>query len=190
MREGSPKKVLLVDDDSNVRALVARHLEKQGFKTLQAEDGIDGLVKLREELPAAIISDLQMPRMAGIEFVCVIRRRFPTIPIIVLSGSTPRELPKECGPDVWIEKNGLSFLKLLQTLRDLIQRTPERTGFPLVADTPLQTQAGFAGDGLLNCPECLRAFRAMSTASNARVEADVVCAHCAARVSFPIPEDN
>src|SRR5208283_5985033 len=87
MREVSENSVLLVDDDPSIREILSMELEEAGFKAQQAEDGIDGLVKLRDELPKVIISDLQIPRMSGIEFISVVRRRFPSIPVIVLSGS-------------------------------------------------------------------------------------------------------
>lgn len=60
--------VLLVDDDPHLRDFLSMRLEEAGFDARQAEDGIDGLVKLREALPQVIISDLQMPRMAGSSF--------------------------------------------------------------------------------------------------------------------------
>jgi CheY-like chemotaxis protein len=87
MHDGSADSVLLVDDDPAVRRSLSKRLEAAGFEAQQAEDGIDGLVKLRDKLPKVIISDLQMPRMSGIEFISVVRRRFPSMPIIVLSGS-------------------------------------------------------------------------------------------------------
>ena len=93
--------VLLVDDDPCIREVLSMQLEEAGFKAQQAEDGIDALVKLRDQLPKVIISDLQMPRMTGIEFMSVVRRRFPSIPIIVLSGSIQDEFPAEAKPDLW-----------------------------------------------------------------------------------------
>ena len=104
MRDVSANSVLLVDDDPTIRDLLSMQLEEAGFKAQQAEDGIDGLVKLRDELPKVIISDLQMPRMSGIEFISVVRRRFPSIPVIVLSGSVPSELPAEIKPERLVRK--------------------------------------------------------------------------------------
>ena len=104
MRDISANSVLLVDDDPSIREILSEELEEAGFEARQAEDGIDGLVKLRDELPEVIISDLQMPRMSGIEFISVVRRRFPSIPVIVLSGSIPRELPAEIKPDALFRK--------------------------------------------------------------------------------------
>ena len=159
MCELAPNSVLLVDDDPSVRALLSRQLKKEGFETREAEDGIEGLVKLRNELPRVIISDLQMPRMSGFEFVSVVRRRFPCITVIVLSGSIPNDIPEESEPDVWFEKGALNFPILLQPLRDLVRTTPEHPDLPQVV-TRIRTRAGFAGYFTLTCPDCLRTFRA------------------------------
>jgi CheY-like chemotaxis protein len=115
---------LLVDDDPSIRNLLARYLEKEGFKTSQAEDGIDALVKLRDTLPKVIVTDLQMPRMSGWELIYVARRRFPTIPIVVLSGSIPREIPAEVKPDRWFEKSINGLPDLVQAIGGLAQERP------------------------------------------------------------------
>ena len=102
MRHISDNSVLLVEDDPTIRYILSNQLEEAGFKAQQAEDGIDGLVKLRAKLPKVIISDLQMPRMSGIEFISVVRRRFPSIPVIVLSGSIKSQ--NSCRPStIWLE---------------------------------------------------------------------------------------
>jgi CheY-like chemotaxis protein len=184
MREVSPNSVLLVDDDPSVRTFLSRQLEEAGFETHEAEDGIDGLVKLRNELPKAIISDLQMPRMSGIEFLSVVRRRFPSIPVILLSGSMPNEVQREAKPDAWFEKGPLNFSDLLQVLHDLVRRSPDRTDLPQVVTTPVPTRPGLAGNCLLTCTDCLRTFRA--TSAPEAVEGTAVCTHCKARVPFLI----
>jgi ActR/RegA family two-component response regulator len=56
MRDVSANSVLLVDDDPTIRKFLSSQLEEAGFKAEQAEDGIDGLVKLRDKLPKVIIS--------------------------------------------------------------------------------------------------------------------------------------
>ena len=179
----APNSVLLVDDDPSVRALLSRQLQKEGFETREAEDGIEGLVKLRNELPEVIISDLQMPRMSGFEFVSVVHRRFPCIRVIVLSGSIPNDVPEGSEPDVWFEKGALNFAILLQTLRDLVRRTHEHPDLPQVA-TPIRTRAGFAGYVMLSCPDCLRTFRARCASENKTVELTALCTYCEACVPF------
>jgi CheY-like chemotaxis protein len=74
-------------------------LEAQGYEVRGAEDGFEGLAALKQSLPDIIISDLQMPNMNGFEFLSVVRRRFPVIPVIVISGEFPVYLfPKVCSP--------------------------------------------------------------------------------------------
>ena len=186
MREDSAKSVLLVDDDPSIRGLLSMQLEKAGFKARQAEDGIDGLVKLRDELPKVIISDLQMPRMSGMEFVSVVRRRFPSISVIVLSGQIPDEVPPEAEPDVWLKKGALDIGGLLRTLHDLVRKTPDVVNLPQLVTTPVRARPGFAGYVILNCPDCLRRFAGTITPENKSVEGTAVCIYCEARVPFLI----
>ena len=186
MRDVSENSVLLVDDDPSIRDLLSMQLEEAGFKAQQAEDGIDGLVKLRDELPKVIISDLQMPRMSGIEFISVVRRRFPSISVIVLSGSVRSELPEEAKPDVWFEKCGLQMPELLRAVHDLVRKTPDRANLPQVISTPVRTRRGGAGYFVLTCTDCLRLFQVASTPESKAVERIAVCVHCEARVPFLI----
>ena len=186
MREVSPNSVLLVDDDPSIRELLTVRLEEAGFEARQAEDGIDGLVKLRDELPKVIISDLQMPRMSGIEFISVVRRRFPSIPVIVLTGSIPCEFPVEAKPDVWFEKGALQVHALLQAVHDLVRKTPDFANFPQVVTAPVCTRPGFAGYFILTCTDCLRTFRTTSTPEDKRVDRAAICTYCEARVPFLI----
>jgi CheY-like chemotaxis protein len=76
--------VLLMDGDPSIRILLSRYLEKAGFEAFHAEDGIGALEKLRNTLPKVIISDLEMPRMSGLEFIEVGRRRFPSIGVATI----------------------------------------------------------------------------------------------------------
>ena len=184
MRKVSAKSVLLVDDDSSTRALLALHLEQAGFEARQAEDGIDGLVKLRDELPHVIISDLQMPRMSGIEFVSVVRRRFPSIPVIVISGSIPPNFPPEIKPDHLFEKNSQLIPELLQAVHELVRKTPDRPYHPQVISVPVRTRPGGAGYFVLTCPDCLRHFEEKSTPENKAVERTTACVHCEASVPY------
>jgi CheY-like chemotaxis protein len=186
MRDVSANSVLLVDDDPTIREILSMELAEAGFKAQHAEDGIDGLVKLRDELPKVIISDLQMPRMSGIEFIWVVRRRFPSIPVIVLSGSIPAGLPAEIKPDRWFEKNARQFPELLRAVQDLARKAPDRADVPQVISIPVRTRPDGAGYFVLTCTECLRLFQVASTPENKAVEQTAVCVHCEARVPFLI----
>ena len=92
MSKGS---VLVVDDDADVRSSVRLILSKVGYDVIEAEDGEAGINALKSgENPIAvdaIICDLEMPKMGGIEAIPNFLFDFPSCPIIVLSGSVTLE---------------------------------------------------------------------------------------------------
>lgn len=76
--------ILIVEDDKKTAALVALYLEKEGFKTIVAHDGRQGLAHAREHDPIFVILDLMLPKLDGWE-VCRQLRRFSDVPIIMLT---------------------------------------------------------------------------------------------------------
>ena len=79
-------KILIVDDDESQRALLCDILSGQGFHVEQAVDGIDALEKVDQFYPDVILTDLNMPRMDGFEFIRQLRQRESLIPVITLTG--------------------------------------------------------------------------------------------------------
>lgn len=60
--------ILIADDEHHIRCVLGDRLRKQGFVVVEAADGEEGLALARQHRPVAIVSDLQMPRMTGLEF--------------------------------------------------------------------------------------------------------------------------
>lgn len=87
--------VLLVEDDPDIRHLVAYKLTKGGFDVVEAADGFAALAAAREKAPDLVILDVRMPRMSGLE-VCRELRAGPlteTVPIIMLTArARPQDL--------------------------------------------------------------------------------------------------
>jgi CheY-like chemotaxis protein len=83
----SPR-VLVVDDDSNTRALCSVNLILEGLEVLEAEDGRRGLARARLETPDLVVTDVAMPGLNGFELAEALRRDESTaqIPLIFLSG--------------------------------------------------------------------------------------------------------
>jgi serine phosphatase RsbU (regulator of sigma subunit) len=79
--------VLLIDDDAAVRRGFGRVLEAAGFRTLFAEDGMRGLQSIRDACPDAVLLDLNMPGMGGLETLTKAACDTPDTPVIVVSGS-------------------------------------------------------------------------------------------------------
>ncbi len=85
----SPSKhqVLVVDDDPSIREALAMLLISSGYDVSIAEDGFAALQQLRRTLPALIVSDLNMPQMSGYELLSIVRRRFPQVLTVAMSGA-------------------------------------------------------------------------------------------------------
>jgi CheY-like chemotaxis protein len=77
--------ILLVDDDARFTQILSRILEEQGFKTLVALSGAEGLVALENFNPALVITDVHMPHLSGPEFLLEGRQRGYTFPYLVLT---------------------------------------------------------------------------------------------------------
>ena len=135
-------RVLLVDDEPLVRRLVSGYLKDAGYAVRTAVDGLDALGKLRSSLPDLIISDLDLPRMSGYEFLNVVRRRFPQIPVVVTSEHAADKMPEGLAADAYFQKNGFGLAHLLLTILALARNPPPRTSSPYAAVTsPGATQA-------------------------------------------------
>ncbi|MDN3697906.1 MULTISPECIES: response regulator [Vibrio] len=83
----NPKLIMLVDDDPIFRRITTAYLEVQGYKIIEAENGLDGLQKLRHSEPDLILCDLSMPILDGIEFVEEVSLEYPSLPLIVVSAT-------------------------------------------------------------------------------------------------------
>lgn len=100
------QKILIVDDDTNICELIRLCLEKEGFETIIANDGIKALELFKTKSPSLVILDIMMPGMDGWE-VCREIRRVSNIPIIMLSakGETfDKVLGLELGADDYVVK--------------------------------------------------------------------------------------
>lgn len=81
------KKVLIVDDDVDIRKVVSKLIEKSGYQAMEAKNGVEGMGKVREDKPDLIILDMLMPKESGIRMYHELKTEGPLkdIPVIVLS---------------------------------------------------------------------------------------------------------
>ena len=77
--------VLIVDDEANMRRVLEALLRRQGYRTLVASDGEAALDVLSEEPVDAVVTDLRMPHMNGLELLEAARQRHPAVPIVLLT---------------------------------------------------------------------------------------------------------
>jgi CheY-like chemotaxis protein len=81
-------RILVVDDEPAIRAIVRRILEPAGYEVLEAEDGGDAIRVLNREAVHLVITDIFMPGEDGITTIRRVRRRWPELPIIAMSGGS------------------------------------------------------------------------------------------------------
>lgn len=83
---GEAKKVLIVDDDADMRTMIAEFLQTEGFVVLEAKNGLEALLHVKRARPAAVVLDLMMPRLGGLEALKRIRAFDPVIKVVVVTG--------------------------------------------------------------------------------------------------------
>ena len=109
METGSGKKIMIIEDESDVADLLTLNLRKAGFRTSTAADGVSGLQKARDERPDFIILDLMLPKMAGLEVCKILKSDTATshIPILMLTAKAEeidRIVGLEFGADDYVTK--------------------------------------------------------------------------------------
>lgn len=78
--------ILVVDDDTLLRGMVAEWLTQVGYVVREAQDGVAALALLRGAPARLLITDMQMPSLNGAEMLAIVCREFPTMPVIAMSG--------------------------------------------------------------------------------------------------------
>lgn len=114
-------RVLVVDDSATDRILAGRLLEQQDeFEVCFAKNGREAMDALRDALPDAIVSDLQMPEMNGLELVSAVRRDYPSVPVVLMTARGSEQIASEalrCGAASYVPKVSLG-----DHLRDTVRR--------------------------------------------------------------------
>jgi CheY-like chemotaxis protein len=183
--------LLIVDDEPAIRMSLSHVLTEIGYSVRSAEDGFSALDEIRKELPDIVLSDLNMPGMSGFEFLSVVRRRFPSVWVIAMSGAfSGDEVPSGIAADDFYPK-GSGVRALLQIIGGLAP--PERLpANQQAASTPLWIQRNGhdgAGDSYVSitCPECLRTFSQTVDGSLTLIR-ETNCVHCRNSVHYAIAE--
>lgn len=120
-------RILIIDDEAMIRDLLVKILEREGYETVTASGGKDG-IKIHRENPAdLIITDLIMPEKAGIETIMELRRDFQDVKIIAMSGGgkidseTYLQITKTMGAIETIAKP-FDLRELLKTVQELLEQ--------------------------------------------------------------------
>jgi CheY-like chemotaxis protein len=156
--QGKSARILAVDDQPGCLNALHGLLVTANYDVDTASNGFEALAKLKHFLPDLVMSDLRMPVMSGFELLAVIRKRFPHITTVAVSGEVTAAEVSELLADVFLEKGSYSPSQLLTLLRELLERSPMRPRLPSMENTPVCLPRSISGNYGLTCNECLRAF--------------------------------
>jgi CheY-like chemotaxis protein len=181
-------RLLIVDDEPLSRELLQSSLSEHGFEVITAKCGFEALAKMHGALPDLIVSDLKMPNMSGFEFLSIVRRRFPQIPAIAVSGEFhPPVEPLGVLADAFLAKP-FTFEELLAKILDLLHDAPPR---PAIRRDQAPVWVPRNGDYyVITCTDCLRSFSipAEKNIRRARELRTMDCIFCHTQVQFIVEE--
>jgi CheY-like chemotaxis protein len=183
--------LLVVEDEPTIRRLFSTLLTAAGYSVAEAENGFVALEEIRRRSPALILSDLNMPRMTGFELLSIIRRRFPEMHVIAMSGAfTGNEVPDGVAADAFYEKSGRNISTLVEVIQALLA---ERSSTSAASASPtVALWVNRLGDELrgsyilLACPECLRAFPHCTSDEAAMQVEETPCIFCEATIRYAL----
>jgi CheY-like chemotaxis protein len=147
--------ILFVDDDDAVRRLTPLVLTSKGYEVRSAGDGLEALQLMKELVPELVISDLRMPRMSGFEFLSIVRRKYPHLPVIAISGEFMSGTETMGIADVFFPKGAYTPNQLCDTVAELLEHPPQRGE---LESPPIWVPVGPSGEVVLTCTDCLRSF--------------------------------
>lgn len=182
MATPSKRQVLLVDDDPNFRECVAILLMSAGYDVATADDGFGALLQLRKMCPEIMVSDLEMPGMCGFELLSVVRRRFPEILTVAMSGAFAGEhIPPGVIADDFVSK-GSHAGHLLRALEELPRSATARSARHRGIAPAWVPRNGHDPQGMpyviVACTKCLRTFQVPVVEETTGEVVEILCHFC------------
>jgi CheY-like chemotaxis protein len=177
-------RVLAVEDDPVVLQTTAAIVRSFGFSVRTAEDGFVALKILREVLPDIILTDLRMPGMSGFELLSIVRRRFPHIPTIAISGEyILANMPLGLLVDHFFQKGGYTPEQLLAKMKEVIAESPIRPHLGKHDLAPLWIPRIDTDYLVVTCPECLRSVSIANDSVSSELQ-QTDCVACGATIRY------
>lgn len=178
-----PYRIVVADDEPALRRTAELLLGSQGYEVRTAADGFEALIELRCGLPDVLISDLSMPNMNGFELLSVVRRRFPQIVLIAMSGEYTGSQPAGLIADAFFQKGGQPPEQVISRIAELLGRSPLRPSVSKPDRAPVWIPRSPHGYFVVTCTECLRSFPVKDAACST-VLREVECIYCGSDLQF------
>lgn len=124
-------KIMLVEDDSNLREIYGARLEAEGYKIVSAADGEEALAIAVKEKPDLIISDVMMPKISGFDMLDILRSTPETkdvkiIMMTALSQDEDRKRGEDLGADRYIVKSQVTLDDVVIAVHELLADGPQQ----------------------------------------------------------------
>ena len=116
------KSILIVDDDENILDILKYTLELEGYKVFTGETAENGMKIVNENTIHAVVSDIQLPGMTGIDFMNLIKKENTRIPVILITGYSSKYTPEKVialGADGYFQKP-FKNIELLRNLKMIL----------------------------------------------------------------------
>jgi len=182
--------ILVVDDDAGVRETLALLLTAAGYKTSAARNGFDALQKLKATTPSLMLCDLDMPDMSGFELLSIVRRRFPGIPVIAMSGMYAGDsVPQGVIADAFYSKGQRTPPALFRIVADVLRRSASHVRSHDFGPAPIWgrwigTDTCGTSHVLVVCDECLRSFPVVLRDNATPGIHEVQCIFCGSELQY------
>ena len=186
--------LLIVDDESSIRTSLSLVLTEIGYCVRTAEDGFSALAEMHQGgVPDILLSDLNMPGMSGFELLSVVRRRFPAIRTVAMSGAfSGDEVPSGVAADAFYQKGSSlgSLLKIMEALLQMERRAyqPCRTAAPLWFHRHGNDSSGKV-PVTITCPQCLQTS-SLALDGFKGMTHELHCVHCGNSIQYEIVEPS
>jgi CheY-like chemotaxis protein len=193
MSDTAKHEILVVDDEAAIRDSLGLVLQSGGYDITKATNGFDALLQLKRRLPAIVLSDLNMPQMSGFELLSVVRRRFPQISVIAMSGAyhSGDAVPGGVIADAFYAKGHSNPEMLLQIVAGLIRTSAahavdhERQSAPVWIPRNGKDSHGIPYV-VVTCTDCMRSFPLSVITEDLQKIQETPCLFCPNTVRYII----
>lgn len=131
-------KVMLVEDDNNLREIYEARLQAEGYDIVSARDGEEALVVAKAEKPELIIADVMMPKISGFEMLDILRntnglKDVKVIMLTALGQSDDQQRAKKLGADRYLVKSQVTLEDIVKTAHELLRDEAAASATPATA---------------------------------------------------------
>ncbi len=151
-----PKKIMLVEDDTNLSEIYQARLEAEGFAIISAKDGEEALALAVNEHPDLILCDVMMPRISGFDMLDILRgtagiQDTKVVMMTALSQAEDKARAEKLGADRYLVKSQVTLEDVVKTVHEVLGDTPTDTP-PTVTDKPTAPTEPPKDDPIVDTP--------------------------------------